>query len=341
MLVLVLPVSGGGFVSQLGILQHLCEIAFVPDVTLASSGGNVASYICSAANWRWASIERIARELSHGFFVQPWANIPGLSMVIGYFKGDMYHQGTGVHSFLSQYFDNETIMKHEIWTGTYNKTQQKARLFCNLTRENSHLDPCLINHELTQSLEPVYAGGNIALIGDASIASASIPSVVAAQRIFGEDYVDGGVAGASPMSIMKDPLLDYVAQNKCPLHLVYVNSVDLSNPQHGNAGSNNLIDNVRQITHNIVRSQTVIDRLACYEIFERQGSDILFEEFICDNTTMQRIQNIHANTKFSMTEFYPITPFDINIVNFESDDITKGIRSAYNNCKCRLWYINQ
>jgi hypothetical protein len=339
MFVLVLPVSGGGFVSQLGILQHLCEIGFIPDVTLASSGGNVSAYICSASNWRWAGIERIAQELSPGFFVQPWATIPALSIIVGYFKGDMYHQGTGVHSFLNRYFDSETITKHEIWTGTYNKTQQKARLFCNLTRAESILDPCLIDHELTQSLEPVYAGGDIALIGDASIASASIPGVVAAQRIYGEEYVDGGVGGASPMSIMKDPLLDYVKQHDCPLHLVYVNSVDLSHP-HPAVTTGNFIDNVKQITHNIVRSQTVIDRLACYEIFERHGDTVLSEEFVCTNETMKRITYIHTNKRFSMTEFYPTNPLDINIVSFDRSDIVKGITDAYKNCKCRLWYFD-
>ena len=84
--ILVLPVSGGGFVSQLAIIQHLCTIDYKPDITLASSGGNVSAYISMAASWKWAAIERISRDLSQDLFVKPWNDIMILSIITGYFK---------------------------------------------------------------------------------------------------------------------------------------------------------------------------------------------------------------------------------------------------------------
>ena len=86
MFVFILPVSGGGFVSQLAGLQHLCVSGIKPTITLASSGGNVASFIASASGWKWAGIERIASELSYDLFVSQWGSISVLSSITAFFQ---------------------------------------------------------------------------------------------------------------------------------------------------------------------------------------------------------------------------------------------------------------
>lgn len=338
MYVLVLPVSGGGFVSQLAILQHLCEIQFIPDLTLASSGGNVAAYIAAAANWKWPAIERISRELSQDLFIHPWINIVSVSMIIGYFKGAVYNKGTGVHGFLQRYFNSSTITKHEIWTGTYNKNKQRALLFCNRSAEDSIIDPSCIDHDLTQSIQPVFAGGNIQLIAEASVASASIPAIVPAQRILGEDYIDGGIAGASPLSIMHEPITKIIKEKNESLHLVYVNSVDLSNPN--NNAIHNILDNWRQATSNLIRSQTVIDRLSGYELLRCQPGIMHKEEFPCNYDNLERIKKIQQQVRYSMLEIYPTDNFDIDIVKFNGNDIVEAIHTAYKNCRCRFWWLS-
>lgn len=338
MYVLVLPVSGGGFVTQLAIIQHLCELLFVPDITLASSGGNVAAYVAAAANWKWPAIERIARELSQDLFVRPWSGVSTLSMIMGYFKGDVYNKGSGVRDFLSQYFTTTSIMKYEIWTGTYNKNRQKARLFCNRNAKTSIMNVSCIDHDLTQSMEPIFTDGDIELIGKAGIASASIPAIVPAEKILNEDYIDGGVAGASPLTIMQEPILKHTYDNNCPLHIIYVNSVDLSSPNINPI--HNILDTWKQATRDLVRSQTVIDRLAAYELLRCYPGSMNKEEFICNHDNMKRIEQIQSRVKYSMLEIYPTDNFDIEIVNFSGDDVIRGIHKAYKNCKCRLWWLS-
>ncbi len=337
MYVFVLPVSGGGFVSQLAILQHLCESQIIPDITLASSGGNVAAYIAAAANWKWAAIERIARELSHDLFVEPWNSISALSMIIGYFKGNMYNKGSGVNNFLKKYFTSDTIIKYEIWTGTYNKNRQQARLFCNKSKEASIMDVSCIDHNLTQSMSPIFANGNIELIGKAGSASASIPAIVPSQQILDESYVDGGVAGASPLTIMQEPILKYVRDNNTSQHIIYINSIDLSNPNINPI--HNVLDTLKEATQDLVRSQTVIDRLSGYKLLRCYPGNMNVEEFICNYENMERIKEIQSKIKYSMLEIYPIDIFEINIVSFTSDDIVTAIRAAYKNCKCRFWWL--
>lgn len=338
MYILVLPVSGGGFVSQLAILQHLCESKFVPDLTLASSGGNVAAYVAAAANWKWPAIERIARELSQDLFAKPWNNVLSLSMIIGYFKGDVYDKGSGVHDFLSRYFNSSSIKKYEIWTGTYNKNRQQARLFCNRSAEESIVNVSCIDHDLTQSMEPVFANGNIELIAQAGVASASIPAIVPPQKILGEDYVDGGVAGASPLTIMQEPILKYTRDNDAPLHIVYVNSVDLSSPNL--KAIHNVLDTWKQATNDLVRSQTVIDRLSGYELLRCHPGVMHKEEFVCTYENLERVKLIQSRVKYSMLEIYPTDRFDIEIVKFNGDDVINSIHTAYKNCKCRLWWLS-
>lgn len=337
MYVLVLPVSGGGFVSQLAILQHLCESQFIPDLTLASSGGNVAAYVAAAAGWKWAAIERIARELTQSLFAQPWNSVSSLSMIIGYFKGDVYDKGSGVGDFISRHFDSTSITKHEIWTGTYNKYRQKARLFCNRSREDSIMDTTCIDHDLTQSMEPIFANGNIELISQSSIGSASIPGMVPPQKIFNEDYIDGGVAGASPLTIMQEAILKYIRDKDDSLHIFYVNSVDLSSPNL--KPIHNVFDTWRQATDDLVRSQTVVDRLSGYELLRCNPGTMNKAEFVCTYDNMLRIRKIQSQVKYSMLEIYPINRYDIDLRNFNGVTVIDAIHEAYKNCKCRLWWI--
>jgi len=338
MYIYVLPVSGGGFVTQLAIIQHLCEIKFIPKIILASSGGNVAAYISSAANWKWAAIERIARELSQDLFICPWIKIASLSLVIGYFKGNIHNKGSGIYEFVNKYFTNESIKKYEIWTGTYNKNKQRARLFCNLSKKDSILDTSCIDYDLTQSMEPYFADGDMTIIGDASVASASIPSVVPSQKIFDEDYIDGGVASASPLSIMQEPILKYIHSKNEKLHLLYINSVDLSNPN--TKPIHNILDTWKQTANDLIRSQTVIDRLSCYELLRCHSNKINKNEFVCDHQTMTKIKSIQDKIKYSMLEIYPIQRIELNLSNFNGNDVVDGIRDAYTKCRCRFWWIS-
>jgi len=337
MYILVLPVSGGGFVIQLAILEYLCEANIVPDVMLASSGGNVAAYIAAAANWKWAGIERIAREMSQTLFARPWNSVMFISMIVGYFKGNIYNKGDGVGDFLSRYFTKETIKKYEIWTGTYNKKRQQTRLFCNREKEESILDISCIDHDLTQSMEPVFTKGNMEMIAKAGVASASIPGVVPPEIIMDEEYVDGGVAGASPLTIMQEPILKYTRDNKESLHLIYVNSDDLSS--HDVKTGHNLFDTLRQATEDLIRFQTVIDRLSGYELLRCQNGTINKDEFICNYENIARVKKIQGMIKYSMLEIYPTADFDIELSKFTGCDVINAIHIAYKNCKCRFWWI--
>lgn len=338
MYVLVLPVSGGGFVTQLAILQHLCEASFVPDLVLASSGGNVAAYIGAASNWKWAPIQRIAGELSQSIFLKPWNSVSALSMIIGFFKGNIYDTGSGVKDFMYRYFTPRTITKYEIWTGTYNKNRRQARLFCNRSESQSILKMVNREHNLTRSMPPIFMNGNFDLIGQVSLASASIPAVVPPQHIFDEDYIDGGIGSASPLTIMQEPILNHCHEHNLPLHVVYVNSVDLSDSKTD--PTHNILETGQQAAKDLIRSQTVIDRLAGFDLLRCHPGTLKFDEFPCTAKSLTYVKQIWDKVKYSMLEIYPISDHDIELTKFDGQDIVNGILAAYTDCKCRLWWIS-
>lgn len=340
MYIYVLPVSGAGFVSQLAILQHLCEAGYIPDLTLASSGGNVAAYIAAAANWKWAGIERIAREMTQDLFAKPLSSISWLSFILGYFNGNAYNKGTGVYEFLCRYFCKESICKHEIWTGTYNKAKQKTRLFCNKNEKDTILEMKYLDKDLTQSMDPYFADGDIRVIADAGVASASIPGIVPAQKIDDEYYIDGGVSSSSPLIVLKTPILKYVAAKKAPLHIFYINSVDLGTPN--SKPGKTVIEIWKQATQDLIRSQTVIDRLASFELLRSQTTNINKEEFPCTYSNLQRVKQIQERVQSSLIEIYPYESMDktmLNLGKFGGEEVVEFIRKTYPRCGCRFWYI--
>src|SRR5438445_2894819 len=195
------------FIAQLVILQHLYEIGYKPQLSLGSSGGNLALYIAAAADYHWPAIKRISKELKPIFFCKPWHSSSLISACLGFFNGDAYNQGIGLTDFLRQHFTKESILKYQIVTGTYNKDLQKIRLFFNCHEEDSIIDANHCDYDITESMPPCFMNGDFNLIAMAGLASASIPGLVPPRLIEGHHYSDGASSINSPMTIIQNALL--------------------------------------------------------------------------------------------------------------------------------------
>lgn len=332
--VLTLPGSGKQFLCQLVALQHLCEVNYEPNLILGSSGGNLCSFIASAAQFKWQAVERIAKQLRSSFFAKPWHDFRPLSYSIGFFNGTAFTTGEGLPEFLATYFTKETINRYEIWTGTYNKDLQKFRLFCNKSKEESILKHCDMDYEVTQSMEPYFCNGNFELISKAGLASASIPGLVPAVKIDEYYYSDGVTAGASPLTLMQGVILK--STTNC-LHITYINAKDLSKPNL--LPHHNLFDTWKQAVNDLIKSQTLIDRLAAHELLQSKGYDIQFKSFDCTYTNLLDIMELKQTIKYSLLEVYPTISADFDITNFNSNDIERNLKLLYGTLKCHFWYI--
>jgi len=333
--ILILPVSGGGFVSQITILLELSKIGYKPDLTLASSGGNVAAYLAAAGDWNCYAIYRLSQKLNHKLFANNWHEISSINAVIGFFQSNIFNKGKGVRELLFSYFDEESILKYEIWTGTYNNTRQRPRLFCNISKESSKINYDLINLEITNSMKPIYCSGNLELIAKAALASASIPSIVPAQIIDDEEYVDGGICGSSPLMILKESFQE-------PCHLIYVNSIDLAEPRPNI--NFNVLDVWRNTAQDLIKSSTLIDRDTAYSLFKRNllPSEIIRWEGKCTYDNLQYIKERKKESSSSFLEIYPRGGDEfkrnVNLANFTNFDVINAISKIREDCQCLFFY---
>lgn len=334
MQVLVLPVSGGSFCAQLSILQHLCNAKYRPDISMGSSGGNLAAYVAAAADWNSNGILRVAGLLHHDLFATEWSANPTVSKVVGFFKGYACSKGVGVLKLIESLFSQDSIGKYEIWTGTYNNTKKKARLFCNRSADTALSCSCL-DTNLYQCLPSVYMDCNLDLIAKAGIASVSIPCVVPAQEIEGEMYVDGGIYSASPLSLMQDCL--WREARIRGIHIVYVNSFDMNEIRQ--AECNNVVDMYRQATRDIVRSQIIMDRVCAHRLINAYaGGELGYTEFRCNDACLALFFYVRQNLSCSLLEIYPVVNSEINLLNFTGETVLKAMNQVYDYCMCKLWW---
>lgn len=354
----VLPVSGGFFVNQLGIICELLsknilidnsvtyrscdknrnnEKSNKPDVILASSGGNVSAYITLAGNWEVQGIERCSRMLNSSLFISSWCP-EGLSFipswVIGYFRGSLYNSGKGVDELFNTMFTSSLITRTEIWTGTVNQFYNKASIFCNRSKENTLLKTELFNPKAVGSMPLSYLDGNIDDIAQVSVASASIPTLVKGQKIDGEIYVDGGVIFASPLTPMRDVISSSSGSH---LHIIYISSFDMENIK-----TDNKVGNLFQMGQNtlgeMVQSLCIQDRLTAIDIIKRRSRGIVKFISSCE-INIDNIIDIEKNSENSLLELFPTGDgIEIDITSFTGEDVVKLIKEARKSYGARLWY---
>lgn len=231
LVVYVLPVSGGGFPTQIGLLAEYGEARQIlqryrrkisrkkdPDLVLASSGGNVAAYLGLAADWEGRSLLRIASRLYTEMFIQSWFPSPFCQYIptwmAGIFYGSFYRQGVGSEKFFHTYFNRASVSRTEIWTGTYDHYQQRAQFFCNKCEGQT-----LISNRGFDEVRQFYSclplrflGADLSAISRVSMASASIPLLVSRQHFDGTCYVDGGAMYSSPLTVF----VSEIARLCCP-----------------------------------------------------------------------------------------------------------------------------
>lgn len=334
MQVLCLPVSGGGFPVQLGIMRVLCQAGYRPKVTLGASGGNVVAYVCSAADWYPSGIERIAAQLSSDVFFDSWVPQPVLGGLWGFFEGSLYRHGTGVRDLLATYFTDNTIGRDEIWTGTYNAVRRRACFFCNRPKDKVRLKINPIPRDLLQCM-PFHYADELEKVVKVCMASASIPSFVPAVAIDDELYSDGGLYYASPLSVIQDALT-----SEERLHLIYVNSFDLNEEINDGTNHRNLLDNGRQAAADLVRGQIVADRHAGYKLLRGDGTQTVhFRNIIGSVANIKDYLSRIPHCTRSMLELFPGAQQTVNLTEFNGEHILHVMKETAQDCWGRIWWV--
>ncbi len=222
--VYVLPISGGALVAQLAFLIEIYNAQMkvyddvtktYPNLVMGSSGGNISAYIAMTGGWSEAGIIRIAKMIDRDMFIMNWWP-PSMDFMptsfIGIFKSSLYRPGYGVKGLFNQFLTPKRAQQIEIWTGTYNVTKTKAQFFCNKKEGTTYINQERFEKDrVTYDSEPLtFTNGDLDLLAEITVASASIPVLVQNQHIRGNKYADGGTAYSSPLSVFSTELLRIV-----------------------------------------------------------------------------------------------------------------------------------
>lgn len=376
-----LPISGGSFTSQCALLGALYDTKkklnnnrftsskqYLPDICLAASGGNIASYLLLAADGSGEGMMRILRTLHSDLFIRNWfpdymSFLP--TGILGIFKGSLYRPGYGPGFLFNRYFCLKTIQNVEIWTGTHNVTTNKAEFFCNKSVENAHIQQSFFENEmeLYDVMKLRYLSDEpdtINMLAKASMASASIPYIVKSQQIGDHLYSDGGVMYSSPTLPLINELYRLVKGHK------YEKEIQMNS--EGEIKVTQKILPPRRLRHfyfspydtyskeivlvsrtingplaQILHANLLQDKAAAITNLQRiygvESSQITHEHYIdADNDTLYEVLKKLEQYDHYVMDLYPKGLSKIPLKGFSTKNIEDAINYVRKNYAIQVWY---
>jgi hypothetical protein len=345
MKICVLPISGGGFPIQLGILCALCDIEYRPHLALGSSGGNLAAYLATAANWNSRGILRHAQDLTQDFFVNSWT--PGLldkflpSWMVGLLKESFYDSSELGIRYFKEHLNKAVATNTEIWTGTVDCKSKRGQLFCNRDAKESQTTWQLDHITHSDYEPPLYCNGDVEKIARVTLASASIPTVVPPQSIEGKLYSDGGVVDASPLSTMKPVIHNLEDVNDPGLHITYINSFDILQAEQVSLLYSESIHNGKITMFDVVRNFSVKDRNIGISLMRSPDAKTHFCEGVINSK--QDLQNVEAKRnkcRRSFIEYYPCKNEIIPLHCFDGKKVVDLCNCSKVKFCYRFWWLD-
>ena len=386
--VYVLPVSGGALVAQLAFLIELCNARrkydsdpthLYPHLVLGSSGGNISAYIGLAALWSEAGIIRIASQMEKDMFIMNWwpEYLDALpSSIIGVFQKSLYRPGYGVKQLFKNNLTIDRVQYTEIWTGTYNVTRSKAQFFCN-RREGT----TLINNDrfegerILYNCEPLtFTNGNLNLIADITIASASIPVLVENKPIENCVYSDGGTAYSSPLSVFMPELLRIISGNteinsiahkveiieqdlidshthvidshsieKYHLQLIYFSCCDLYTNSIDKNTPNGIAGEAGMTINAMLNSLEVLDPSKSIDLIKILAHDSNINHFHYTSLNTTKLSELLKELDQKMhyvLNLYPHGQISINLLDFDGKQVIDKVREIQTGYGAHVWYID-
>lgn len=341
MKIYILPISGGGFPAQIGLLKELYKSTktsdkpgIKPDLVFASSGGNVAAYIAMLGDWTDTGISRNCTLLDSSLFVESWTPPFFPTWIAFPLTKSVYRNGEGVKRLFDQIFTPNSIQKTEIWTGTYNATKQQAAMFCNKSIETSIIKDFGEDSYIYDMQPSQYLNGNVNEISKCCYASASIPYLTPGVMIGKDRFLDGGAMYASPLAAMSPRLTDALSSRKSdePIQFLYFCSYDMDSRFTDSFYS--------QTVGVLVHSTLIQDRIFAVNLLKQYGKVKSTPEVyknLC-SSDLRKVMDLYQNKSYVMA-FFPKGSPSVPVTNFTSKMLENSICQVKNNVSMFVWVM--
>lgn len=323
--------SGGGYAVQYGLLALLSDAGIKPNICFGTSGGALALYLASAANWSSSEMIKIASELSDSLVFRSW--MPTMlnflpSVIAGYKRGSINDRSREAEDFFLRHFANIPT-DVEIWTGTYNVNTSRAHFFLN---RNTDLNFTKINFsQFACDLPSVVE--NVRELARTVIASISIPGLLPPVLIGKELHCDGGVLYASPLSV----LYQILPPNS---HITYISSSNMNIDDKLSLSlksSDSLLNTIVGAVHTLTRGLSINDISLGMAAMNCMGKNTTNWSYT--NVNPEKLQSIEIERKkhrASFLKLYPVNAEPLDILNFNGNDVKELMNEAYQHCDAEL-----
>jgi hypothetical protein len=356
----ILPVSGGEFPCQLGLLSEVYYgilklyngsfpggKCYSPDICLGASGGNISAYIGLASDWVPEKIQAICKEIESEMFIRNWWPGP-LSVlpsgILGILSGkSLYRPGYGPFGLFNSIFTNsESIQRSEILTLTFNETDRQPQIFSNRGKQNSNFNNEMFDYETIIGYQVdhlIYNNGDISKISETTTASYSIPLITQLKEIDTKKYGDGGISYASPFTPMKLIIgKNYTPTLTHKLQMIYFCSYNVEDKDVDTSSfygdSNTLSVSLKQM----LNASILQDRWSGWQLLAMYGIQLQFERGTDINSDELGQIFSRINDKSYYLILYPKNSPHIDILNFNTNDILRVIEDSSKDYGYYLWY---
>lgn len=206
---IVSPISGGLFVSQIATMTAILETGVTVDAYFGNSGGAIANLIAlkfNKTNHRRSMLRTLLR-INKTMFTKPLVSTNNplssvLSAALSLLSSHLNKNGDGAITLIDDLFTESELRSTEFWIGRYNIKGNYNELVCSKSRSVLfELDTTYLRN-INGTYNISYTDGNKDQIANAISASASIPGVKpwVIDDINNNLYWDGGIAMASPFT---------------------------------------------------------------------------------------------------------------------------------------------
>jgi hypothetical protein len=346
-----LPISGVSFPSQLGILAALsngrryagqADKRNVPDIALASSGGNLASYYAHSAGWNRERLYSGVGMFEQESFLTGWADyVP--SWLFLPFSHSIFRRGYGFASFFHRIFaPGQAREGTEIWTGTVSHSARQHCVFTNKAKGHTILEPRIskpgVLPNFGDNLEPIYLDGDLRALADATQASASIPWVVKPTPFRGDKYSDGGGIFCSPLPLFEANIKQLGKNGNKKLRLFYIS------PYNVDKSPRVLFEILKEIT-DLLRGSAAYDMRTFVNIISALGGNDLNPDHYDNLASPQRVAEMLTDLENNFTHFavllYPENDQpEIELsTSFHYLEIHKAMLAAEKSLKAYVWKV--
>lgn len=362
--ILCFPICGGSFPCLISLCISLLRAKkkinekYYPDICLGSSGGSIASIIGIACEWDPDKMEEMTKRINSDFFIERL--VPNeLSFIPENFfmakKLSFYDINKKGYLFFKEKFETVDIKNTELWIGTYNVDDQKARFFCNKEKSEALINNYQFDIDIGLSLSnpSYYCNGDVELIYSVCMASCAIPYVVPSQRILNKHYNDGGIMYASPLGVLYSEIYNILTDNdhKDDIPETETNSLffKLNNKPksnlrlyyfiYGQKLMTNETDNnfIYNIFVSALNSSTMKDRNDAIKLLKMLCSDIKLK---CINKVknLEEILIEYDKYKHYVICFFPHGLPCLDITNFTCCEVENIMKQCQENYGCYIWH---